>query len=53
MVVGVAILPPSFLPSETYSFYFINRPPGPNILSPSVYFEFEFLGKPDLSSTEK
>jgi hypothetical protein len=30
MLVGVANLPLSFPPSGT--FYFINRPPGPNIL---------------------
>ena len=37
---GVATLPLSFPPSGTKAFYFINRPPTPNILGGSVsYFE--------------
>ena len=36
-LVGVATgNPPSFRPSGTQKFYFINRPPMPNILTPSV-----------------
>ena len=35
-LVGVVTLPPLFLPSGTKAFYFINRPPGPNILTASV-----------------
>ena len=36
-LVGVATLPLSFLPYRTQAFYFINRPPGPNILTASVF----------------
>ena len=35
-LVGVVTLPLSFLPSRTQAFYFINRPPRPNILKASV-----------------
>ena len=37
---GVATLPPSITPSETPAFYFINRPPMPNILVLSVHYLF-------------
>ena len=36
MLVGMATLSPSFPPSGTAAFYFINRPPMPNILTGSV-----------------
>ena len=36
MLVGVALLHPSFPPSETQAFYFINRPSRANISGPSV-----------------
>ena len=36
-LVVVATFPPSFLPSGTYAFYFINRPPWANVLSLSVH----------------
>ena len=36
MLVGVAPLLPSFPPSETWAFYFINRPSRANISVPSV-----------------
>ena len=35
---GVATLSPSFLPSGTYAFYFINRPPRPKIWTTSVWY---------------
>ena len=37
MLVGAAILLLSIPPSWTQAFYFINRPPGTNILNPSVH----------------
>ena len=40
---GVATLPPSFLPSETQAFYFINRPPTPNIIGGSVSTHNSFI----------
>jgi hypothetical protein len=41
-LVGETVLPPSFLPSRPYAFYFINRPSWPNILSPSVHVDYEW-----------
>jgi hypothetical protein len=40
---GVATLSPSFPPSGTWTFYFVNRPPTPNILDIGIGSEYSIF----------
>ena len=49
-LVGVATgNPPSFRPSGTQKFYFINRPPMPNIVTPTVISQGVLESAKDIS----